>query len=134
MPKFDYKEQKSAIFGKIKRPLVTLELFSKVRNRWVKISNVLADTGADVSLLPRFQGEVLVKDITKGREVELRGIVPYARLTGFIHNLRLKINGIVFDAPVVIVDSDDTPPILGRSRGIDRFLAEFNKGKELKIE
>lgn len=113
MPKFAYKEQKSTIFGKIKRPLITIELFSKVKERWIRLPNVLADTGADVSLLPRFQGEVLVKDVTKGKEVELRGIVPYVRVPGFMHIIRARVDAIVFDASIVVIDSDDVLPILG---------------------
>lgn len=130
MQKFSYKKRKSDIFGEVKRPIISLEVYSPVLNRWILIDNVLADTGADISLIPKTLGSSVVGDITKGKEVKLRGIVPFARLVGFIHKLKLKLGGKEFKAPVVIVDSDYAHPIFGRIDALDRFLAEFDKGKE----
>ncbi len=54
---FKYKEKKSGIFGKVGRPLIDLEIYSQTKKRWLIISEVLADSGADVSLLPRYIGK-----------------------------------------------------------------------------
>ena len=61
---FPYIQQESKIFGKILRPLIPIEIFSALSNDWISIDEVLADTGADVTILPRFIGEMLVEDIT----------------------------------------------------------------------
>ena len=134
MPSFDYKEQDSGIFGKISRPLIKVDVYSFTKDKWYGISDILADTGADISILPRNLGESLVKDITKGKIQEVKGIVPFSKLTVYIHNLKFRINSKEFELPVAIADSDDVLPILGRVRGIDLFDVTFNKGIKVDIE
>lgn len=122
---FDYKEAGSKIFGAVKRPLVNIEIYSDSRKFWLFVPDVLADTGADVSILPRYIGKILVNDYSKGKKNEIRGIIPYAKLIVFIHNLKFRINGKAFELPVAIADSDDVPPILGRAKGLDIFECVF---------
>ena len=45
-----------------------------------------------------------------------------------------KIGEFEFKAPFAIADSDDVPPILGRSKGLDLFEAMFYKGKETRLK
>jgi hypothetical protein len=134
LPSFNYKEQESLIFGKILRPLIDLEIFSEIEKDWIKIKEVLADTGADVSIIPRSTGELILHDITKGKTQEIKGIVPFARLIVYIHDLKFRINGKKFELPVAIADSFDVPPILGRVKGLDLFDANFKKGQNVEIE
>ena len=133
MPSFEYKEQESLIFGKLLRPLIMIEVYSSSKNKWFVIENVLADTGADISILPRDIGEVLISDVTSGTIQEIKGIVPFARLMVFIHNLKFRINGKEFELPVAIADSHAIPPILGRVRGLDIFNVSFQKGKKIEM-
>lgn len=126
MPSFKYKEGKSSLFGIIKRPLISLEIYSQKLHRWIFLEKVLADTGADISLLPRFMGNLLVDDITTGIYKKIRGIVPNTFLNGFMHNLKIKIADREFTAPVFIADSEDVTPILGRARALDLFKACFD--------
>lgn len=134
MPSFEYKEDVSAIFGKIKRPLIKIAVYSEPAKIWITLENVLADSGADVSILPRDIGENLVNSLTSGKEVKLRGVVPYSHTLGFLHDLKIRINGKEFTAPVVVIDSDDVHPILGRSRALDEHVVTFDKGKQTVIE
>ena len=134
MPSFDYKEQSSDIFGKVFRPLIELEVHSEVEKDWIKLKNILADTGADVSILPRNTGELILTDITKGKVYEVKGIVPFAKLIVYINNLKFRINSREFELPVGIADSNDVLPILGRVKGLDLFNANFNKGKTVLLE
>ena len=134
MQTFKYREEKSDIFGKIKRPIITLEIYSHLLNIWLTVENALADSGADISLLPKTLGANFVGDITKGKEVKLRGIVPFAKLAGYIHTLRIRIAGEEFEAPFVIVDSDYTHPIFGRKDALDKFTARFEKGRETVLD
>lgn len=130
---FPYKEKESGIFGKTKRPLIDLYIFSETNKNWLSIVEVLADTGADISILPRTIGEALVKDIKNGRYLEIRGITPGAYTEVFTHNLICKIGGVEFKTPFAIADSDDVPPILGRFKGLDLFEAVFYKGRETRL-
>ena len=128
----DYVEESNPLFGKIKRPLITIEIFSKTKNLWITVKNVLADTAADVSILPRYLGELIVGNTAAGKYVEIRGIVPFSKLVCYIHNLRFKIDDKEFELPVAISDSDDTPPILGRKDGLDLFFSTFD-GKRTNL-
>jgi len=58
---FEYKEGKSGIFGKIKRPLIDVEV-EDYNGDWLKLKDVLVNTGADISILPRDLGEMIVGD------------------------------------------------------------------------
>ena len=129
---FDYEECDSGIFGKVKRPLISLDVKSS-EGEWIHLRDVLADTGADISIVPRDIGELLVEDITKGRTIELRGVVPYAKLIVFIHDIRFRLNGKEFVAPTAIAESNDVLPILGRTKGLDLFEAVFDKGRKTSL-
>lgn len=131
---FEYKEQESAIFGQVRRPIIMIEVFSKLKNIWIPLYKVVADTGADISILPRFAGRLIVEDITNGKQIEIRGIVPYSKLICYIHELRFKIDDKEFELPVAIADSDDVPIILGRVNGLDLFRCNFDNGKKTVIQ
>ncbi len=126
MPSFKYQEGKSSLFGVIKRPLISLEVYSTKLNRWVAFKEVLADTGADICLLPRFMGNLLLDDVTMGSYKKIRGVVPNTFLNGFIHNLKIRVADKEFTAPVFIADSEDVTPILGRVKALDLFKARFD--------
>ena len=83
--------------------------------------------------MPRFAGKLVVDDITSGRQIEIRGVVPYSKLICYIHNLKFKINDKEFNVPVAITDSDDVPIILGRTKGLNLFMAQFSNGEELVL-
>jgi hypothetical protein len=131
---FPYKEEESNVFKSIKRPRIKLKIFSEVGKDWIVIDEVLADTRADFSVLPRYVGEMLVKDITTGKYIEIKGVVPGVRLVAYIHNLKIKINDKEFEAPVALADSDDVPMIFGRVKSLDLFDASFIKGEKLRLK
>lgn len=133
MPSFKYQEGKSFLFGTVKRPLIEIEMYSTKSEKWISISDVLADTGADICLLPRFIGDLLVGNTTTGTYKEIRGVVPNTFLNGFIYNLKIKIADHEFIAPVFIADSDNVTPILGRNESLDLFKACFD-GEITNIE
>ncbi len=58
--KFSYSEKEHHIFGRITRPLVKLAIFSERFGKWLEVGQVLADTGADISVIPLPLGQVMV--------------------------------------------------------------------------
>lgn len=134
MLRIPYSPQKSNVFGIVSRPLVTIKIYSKIKDVWIPIYDILADTGADITLLPRYIGEMLVDDITTGKYVEVKGIVPTSVLIGFIHELRLEVFHKQLEAEVVIADSDDARPILGRLKGLDLFDITFDNGNYIVVQ
>lgn len=128
---FPYIEKESRVLGKVLRPLIKIRIFSEKYNDWETIDNVLVDTGADLTVLPRFIGESIINDITIGEYAEIKGIVPTSLLIAFVHRLKIKVADNEFETKVAIADSNDVPPILGRYRALDLFNLEFKKGKEI---
>jgi hypothetical protein len=131
---FPYIEGASVIFGTILRPLVSLEAYSEPLGQWVPLENLLADTGADISVLPRPLGELLVDDVTAGRYSPLSGINPSAVLPAFIHIVQVRLGDEEFEMPLAIADSSLIPPVLGRKDALDRFVVRFVVGEETIIE
>jgi hypothetical protein len=131
---FPYKKEKSDVFGIVKRPRIKIKVFSEVTNDWEVIDEVLADTGADFCVFPRFIGNLLVEDITKGKYIEIKGIVPGVKLIAYLHKLKIKVGEREFVAPVALADSDDVPCIFGRVYALDLFNASFVKGESVKLE
>ncbi|HJH27139.1 MAG TPA: hypothetical protein C5S37_10330, partial [Methanophagales archaeon] len=78
-------------------------------------------------------GTFFVKDITTGKYVEIKGVVPGARLIAYIYELKIKLGDREFEALVAIADSDDVLSIFGRVNGLDLFDANFLKGKKVKL-
>jgi hypothetical protein len=134
MTSIPYTPGHSKIFGKILRPLVDIQIYSSIIGRWIMIKEVLADTGADISILPRAIGESIVGDATTGEYIEIKGVVPNSVLTAFIHTLKIKLLEKTFTTKVAIADSNDVPPILGRYLALDLFKAKFDKGQKLELE
>jgi len=63
---FPCTEKEHRIFGKITRPVVTLAFFSERFGKWLEVAQVLADTGADISVIPLKLGQILVSDVGSG--------------------------------------------------------------------
>ena len=131
---FDYKPEGSDVFGQVKRPRIEMQIFSKKKNRWILVEEVLADTGADFCMLPRYLGGFFVEELTSGKYAEIKGIVPGARLIAYIHDLKIKLGGKEFDTPIAIADSDDVPSIFGRVNGLDLFDANFLQGEKIELQ
>jgi len=127
--RFRYQRRKSLILGIVLRPIVSIKVYSK--NSVIIVDDVLADTGADITVLPRNLGELLVDDITKGKYVEIKGVVPSANLISYIHHFKIKLGEKILPVPVAVADSDNVPPILGRCKALDLFNVKFNKGREV---
>lgn len=114
--KFEYKKERGKIFQIVKRPKINILIFSYIYLEWIP----------DI-------GELIVKDIKKGKKITVRGFIPKASIEMFVHNLKIRINGKEISVPFAITLSNKVPPILGRIKALDLFLAEFDHGKELRL-
>jgi predicted aspartyl protease len=130
---FPYVEEESDVLDTVKRPRIKMNALSELISDWITIDEVLADTGADFCVLPRYIGETLVKDITTGKYAEIKGVVPGTILVAYVHQIKVRIGNFEFETPVAIADSNDVPSILGRVEALDRFDANFLKGKTVKL-
>ncbi|RJS71347.1 hypothetical protein CW696_04640 [ANME-2 cluster archaeon] len=51
---FPYAEEESGVLNTVKRPRIKMDAFSELASDWITIDEVLADTGADFCVLPRY--------------------------------------------------------------------------------
>lgn len=130
---FPYVEEESDVLDTVKRPRIKMNALSELVSDWITIDEVLADTGADFCVLPRYIGETQVKDITTGKYAEIKGVVPGTILVAYVHQIKVRIGNLEFMAPVAIADSNDVPSILGRVDALDRFDVNFLKGEKIKL-
>ena len=132
--RFPYRIGHSDLLGRIRRPLLTIAIFSERFHEWIEIENLLADTGADLTLLPSHLGELLVPDIRGAKRGAVRGIVPGRGLRVYHHRLSLRIGARSFRGTVGIADSTAVPALLGRHQALDHFTAVYRRGKALVLE
>ena len=132
--RFPYHFEHSDLLGRVRRPLLTISIFSQRFNEWIEIQNLLADTGADLTLLPSHLGELLLPDITDAKTGVVRGVVPGRGLRIYLHRLPLKIGGRFFRSTIGIANSTSVPALLGRYQALDHFAPVYRRGKTLVLE
>lgn len=132
--RFPYRTGHSDLLGRVRRPLLTISIFSQRFNEWIEIQNLLADTGADLTLLPSHLGELLLPDIRDAKSGIVRGIVPGRGLRIYLHRLSLRIGSRSFRGTVGVADSSAVPALLGRHRALDHFTAVYRRRSALVLE
>jgi hypothetical protein len=95
--------------------------------------SMLVDSGADISIIPKWTGEDLGLKVDENDYIEkaegVNGTVDYV-----IKNLTFNIDGHVFKAPVGWVQTEDVEDILlGREVVFDLFDVEFKQVDEVII-
>ena len=128
-----YVDEQSNVFNKIKRPKLSLSVYSRCLKCWVKIEDVLADTGADISVLPRSLGILIVGDYKSGDKFKISGLLSKIATEMYIHKLSIKLAEKTMRTYFAISSTDDTPPTLGRVGGLDKFDIRYLRGREIII-
>jgi len=132
---FPYVEQEHPIFGTVKRPLIKIALYSKRFQQWLSVDKVLADTGADISVVPLPFGQILFSDVELGQPIQLGGVLSSNLIANaFVHPVQTKIGDHQFEMPVAVSTSSNIPPIFGRQGALDQFKATFVHDVELILE
>ncbi len=127
-----YAKEESNIFEKVLRPRLSIEIYSEFLSDWITIDDVLADTGADLSVLPKSLGVLLVGDIREGRKYRVTGLAGYSKYI-YLHRLMTKIGRKKIKAAFAIAVTDDIPPTLGRMDALDKMNIEYQKGRRMVI-
>ena len=86
------------------------------------------DSGATISALPASDGEALGLEVEKGREMVIRGVLGDTT-QGYMHEVVLRFEGKKFRVPVIFVQDETMPRILGREGVFSRFAVLFDEAK-----
>ncbi len=101
----------------------------------MEVGQVLADTGADISVIPLPLGQILVSDVEKGIPMLVGGILSSEMsVNAYVHRIKAQIGVHSFEMPIAVSLSSVIPPIWGRREALDRFTVSFVRGQELVLE
>jgi hypothetical protein len=128
-----YVDEKSQLYHTIRRPKLNLSIYSRNLHCLVKVENILADTGADISVLPKSLGTLILGDFKHGRRYRVSGLTLTDVSNMYIQKLSVRIGNRTFRTDFAISNSDDIPPTLGRVGALDKFEVVYSKGKKLVI-
>jgi hypothetical protein len=128
-----YTAEESNLFDTILRPRVSISLYSRVFSQWITIDDVLADTGADISILPKSLGILLVGQVRQGKRYRMTGLMASSVRYFYLHQIRTKLGKKKLDTVFAVALRDDIPPTLGRIKGLDRMNIEYKKGRQIVI-
>ena len=127
--RFKGKELQIPGIGQFWIPTAKVELISEKRNYFCE---VVVDSGADITLIPRNLGEFLGLSFTGEKIREIRGIgegaIPYV-----IKTIVMKIGAYKFKSRIGIALIEEIPMILGRLDVFDNFNIEFRQKERLTI-
>ncbi len=112
--------------GSIYRPYAIVLSYSRARNKWQPIEMVI-DTGADYSLLPKRYAGILGIDLIKDCFAETTLGIGGSESVYQYKNLPIKIGKWQKEIPVGFLERDDIPPLLGRLSCLEVFRLIFDK-------
>lgn len=128
---FPYKKEPSSIFGYVYRPVVEMYLRTR-EEEWFKVS-LYADSGADITILPRSVCEILGLCLQDGQESVVTG-VGGEEIKIFIHKLTVRIGDEEFGIRAGFAEREDIPYLLGRTDILNRFNILFERDKVVFIK
>ena len=97
--------------------------FQSVAGEWTTLF-LLVDSGAALSALPRSDAAFFGIDVVKGVQIHVRGVSGQP-LPGWRHIMRVRLGNSTFSLPVVFLDNDETPRVLGRAGVFEKFTIVF---------
>lgn len=127
---FAYQERQNTHFGTMRRPMVTVSLWSPIDRDWHQVM-MLIDTGADVTVIPRYLAAFIGLDLQKSTSLQTSGIGGNSKLD-IIDSVHLKIGSgsqaVQRTIPVGIT-AERIPPLLGRQDALESFGIYLDKKK-----
>lgn len=114
---FDYRGE--GYLGKIYRPYIQILLTSKNIDELIPVE-VLVDTGADYTLLPKRYADLLNINLLKECRVDkTQGIGGEEKIYLCKNLVVLKISDFKKKIPVGFLERDNIPPLLGRLEALE---------------
>ena len=119
---FPYRKIVHNVFGEIKIPSVELILKGIKEVRLYAI----IDSGAVISVFPKSICDLLGLEYEKGKEFSLIS-AAHEEISVRVHNARIKIGEIEFDARIGFSKIEKVPHLLGRLDVFDKVEIKFEK-------
>lgn len=124
---FDFRKEKSGLFGDILRPVAKVNLIHK---KIVVPQIFYVDSGADISLIPRSVGELLLFDSPNTQEiVDIKGIGEKG-IPMVLRKVKLVLGSFKTNMRIGWSLVEDVPLLLGREDFFKHFKIVFTKNKK----
>lgn len=131
MIEFDYLEEDSRLFGKIFRPVASVQFIDHNNQRLMTYMYI--DSGADITLIPRQLGETLGFEIAGDEIIEIGGLGD-AKVPVIIKTVTMLLGEEKVECRVAWALVEEVPPLLGRTDLFDLFKITFDqKNKKIKF-
>jgi len=125
---FPYRREYSTLVGEIHRPVATIYL--QAANKKWRGFTLYADSGADITLLPKSACKGLGYSLKTGKSGYVGGITR-GKIKVYIHELSIKLGEETFKARIAFAQTENIPLLLGRTDIFDHFKVCYNnKQKE----
>lgn len=102
------------------------EIFFQYKNEGLISLIFLIDSGASISSLPKNDANVFGIDYKKGKKILISGINKEPMIA-FKHELKAFFKNEMIKLPVVFIDSDFAPRVLGREGVFNNFTIIFEE-------
>lgn len=124
--KFPFVKIGKGPLGIIFRPYAKVMIFAEKQKEWLPV-NMVVDTGADYTLLPRRYATTLEIDLAKDCVVETSLGIGGSETVYLYKSLLIKIGDWQKKIPVGFLERDDIPALLGRLEFIEVLKVTFEK-------
>ncbi len=112
--------------GKIYRPYVVIQVFSKAKDGWQNVRFVV-DSGADYTLFPKWYAAYLGINLETDCQKEISlGVGGKGKVYQY-QNLPVKFGDRKIKIPTGFLENSDLPPLLGRLNCLEKFKLTFDK-------
>jgi hypothetical protein len=123
--RFNFREDNSAILGKIYRPMAQVFIWSAKDKLWTEVW-MLVDSGADYTLLPRFMADKLRVDLEKDCKLFSTYGVGGGERVYFLPKIKVRLGKWKREIPVGFLERNEIPPLLGRHQFMETFETNFS--------
>ena len=127
---FPYRREYSTLIGEIHRPVATIHLQAK-NKKWIGFT-LYADAGADITLLPKSACKGLGYSLKTGKPGHVGGITK-GKIKVYIHEINARLGEETFKARIAFAQTENIPPLLGRTDVFDHFKVCYNNKQKQTI-
>ncbi len=99
--------------------------FKDKKGKWLSLFLII-DSGATISALPKSDATVFGINVYKGKQIMISGIGG-EKLIGWQHQITTRLGKKILKFPVVFLESDMAPRVLGRAGIFENFLLVFEE-------
>ena len=122
--KFQHKAIPSALFGQVYRPVADVLVKHKTEDIWLSVQMVV-DTGADYTIMPRSYAHPLGIDLTIDCTRHTTYGVGGSETVFLFQGLVVRLGKWERQIPLGFLDRDDVPALLGRQEFFETFKVTF---------